>query len=789
MDSRVSFLYVLIILLWCVDVTGAVHEGEEATVLTAFMIDEPVVIDGVADETAWNEARDLVIPIVDGKVGDVEVVMKALYDEDYIYFYVQWPDPTQSDTIFWNYSNGTWYPPAKTTEDIFSLFWNINESVRGYNIAGCSVTCHADRMRTNRPGEIIDYWKWKAEKGNPTGYTWDGFLDDTLVEDEYITNPHGVRILKTWQAHKMDEAGEGYEEEQENAVKVGADYIGPRYYTYLTDRTGHLTADNLKEVTYKNGIPTNIPQGLDVPFYISERPSKSAGDIDSRATYSDGMWLLELKRRLVTGNPDDVQFDTNKLYWFSIAINDDSHGAANDGRGQGHSISLLAKTLEFGGLGLEEVAKMGLLKDYLTTAKAYVVRDEVGLAASEINYAIALFQESGDEIAFQDPALYLHIKDDFTQAKRVPTVENIDALIMEVDRLIATLQGKRIPPEATLTQTFLVIWGTIQVYVFIILAIMASYPLYRSIKIGQKKVFKKMSILLFLVMVPMVLEGLGRVGTLLGISFLHGFSFMTSEFATLLWAWLMFLALFFARAGFGEIDRNIHLLEEHRALLRVKVKERTKEAEEARTFLEGVFNGIGEGVVVLDKDYNIISVNKAYLEMVGRPKDEVAGSHCYEMSHHRDSPCEDQEHHCPVRETFKSKRPSQALHTHYDRHGKEMYVEVSSYPLIDRNSKVKYVIESVIDITDKKKLEMETLRARDETIKQMRRHEDYVFDVADGLRNPLQVFMNHLAEFDTTNFSGDQAKSFDVILEALRLVEQNIKRLTKREGRENYGKP
>jgi PAS domain S-box-containing protein len=769
--------------------TATYDGGGEGTILTAELVSEPITIDGTASEPAWSRARPIRIPVVDGKVGDVDVEMRALYDFDYVYFFIEWPDPTKSDTILWNYSDGRWLPPSKTTEDMFTIFWNIEESVRGYNIAGCSITCHADRMRTNRPGELIDYWKWKAEKGNPTGYMWDGYLDDTLVEeDEYIVTPSGRKVLKTWHAHKMDETTPDYVEEQQNAVlDESGRYMGPRYYSTGEDPT-HLSSQDIGkravEVRYINGTPESFSAPAGVPFYISERPLGSAGDIDARGTYSDEKWHLEIMRKLVTGHPDDVQFDTTKLYWFSIAVNDDSHGAANAGRGQGHSISLLAKTLEFGGSGSYAVGHMGLVRDYLTTARVYTARGDGGLAASEIGYALVLFEDIEDETSSADPELYIHIKDHFTLAKRVPSQENIDALIRDADLLILTLQGKRIPPKPSLFQTLLVLWGRVQLYVFIFLAALVLYPIYRTIQTGRKPVFRKMSIFLFLVMTPVFLEGLGRLGAALGIPFLYRFSFMTSEYATLLWAWLMFVALLVARAGFGEMDRNIATLEGRKTWLENKVRERTEELEETKTFLESIFNGIGEGVIVLDRDYKIISANKEYLRMVNRSEEEVLGKYCYQISHLRDTRCSGDEHHCPVLETFENAVPSRAIHTHYDKAGGEVYVEVSSYPIMDSKGKVKYVIESIINITEKKRLEEETLWAKDEIIRQMKYHEEYVFDVADRLRNPLQVFSGLLEDFDTSNFTDEQKREFHEIQKASGLVGENIKKLTKRDYRE-----
>jgi len=193
----------VLVLLLAFPAAGSVEEY--SSILTVERTDTPPVIDGVAGEDAWETANFLLVPVVDGKVGDVDVRIKALYDNEYIYFYVTWPDPTQSDTIVWRYNGTAWVPPAKTTEDIFTFFWNIQDSVKGFNVAGCAVTCHGDRMRTNAPEERVDYWKWQAAKTGPAGYAWDGYLDNTLVlNDTFVEEYTHYSGVKKWHAHKQD---------------------------------------------------------------------------------------------------------------------------------------------------------------------------------------------------------------------------------------------------------------------------------------------------------------------------------------------------------------------------------------------------------------------------------------------------------------------------------------------------------------------------------------------------------------------------------------------------------
>jgi K+-sensing histidine kinase KdpD len=66
--------------------------------------------------------------------------------------------------------------------------------------------------------------------------------------------------------------------------------------------------------------------------------------------------------------------------------------------------------------------------------------------------------------------------------------------------------------------------------------------------------------------------------------------------------------------------------------------------------------------------------------------------------------------------------------------------------------------------------------------KTLNRHESYIFSVADGLRNPLQVFLGNIESMDTSNFTEEQKRVFHDIKKAARRLEANIANLTDRRG-------
>jgi hypothetical protein len=571
------------ILLTTATVTGA---EEQSTLLSAERINESITIDGYSNESSWKNAKVLRVPIFDGKIGNVDVLIKALYDEENIYLYFNWPDSSQSDKLLWRYSGTSWIPPISSDQDILTLFFNIDGSTDGFDIAGCAITCHADRMHTNGPTEAVDMWKWYAAYANAVGYMTDEFLDDTLVIGEKIKPGYSnVEIDKTWQSHKLDAVVLGYVEERKNTkTDKDGNYIGPRFYEpdATGDDTYYLTAGEIEEgeaVEFSTldqlNDGSNIPVNFTVSGYIQEQPEASAGDIGAKGVYIDGWWYLEIKRKLVTRNLDDVQFNTAKTYRFSIAVNDNSRGSANTGIGHGHSISLVAKTLEFGGTGSEEVVQLALIRDYLVTSKAYVNRDERGLALSTISDALVVFNRIRDPMADLDPELFIKIRNNFVASRRDPSLENINALTDNVDLATLTFQGKREPPEASLWLNILALWGKYGIYAFVALSILAIYPIYRMLKIIKKPQFHNLGLFMLIVISPILLEGIGRLSAILKIPLLQNFSFTTSESVTIFWVAGMYIALFLGRIGFNEIDNLLKSLGRSKEELETRVEERT----------------------------------------------------------------------------------------------------------------------------------------------------------------------------------------------------------------------
>ncbi len=141
-----------------------------------------------------------------------------------------------------------------------------------------------------------------------------------------------------------------------------------------------------------------------------------------------------------------------------------------------------------------------------------------------------------------------------------------------------------------------------------------------------------------------------------------------------------------------------------------------KRAEEAlrrsEEMTRSVLNSVDEGFIVVDRDYTILTANRAYCGQLGLPSDHVVGKHCFSVSHKRTGPCHAYGDECAVRRVFETGEPHTSYHRHRDAEGNILYVETKAFPLKDASGNIISAIESISNITEKHLLEEERLKTQ-----------------------------------------------------------------------------
>jgi len=97
--------------------------------------------------------------------------------------------------------------------------------------------------------------------------------------------------------------------------------------------------------------------------------------------------------------------------------------------------------------------------------------------------------------------------------------------------------------------------------------------------------------------------------------------------------------------------------------------------------------------IVMDAEYRIVAANRAYAEAFGQ-RGDVAGRHCYEVSHHFKAPCDQAGEPCPLRMSQESGEVQRVLHLHHTARGEE-HVDVETTPIRDEAGNIIYFVETM----------------------------------------------------------------------------------------------
>lgn len=127
------------------------------------------------------------------------------------------------------------------------------------------------------------------------------------------------------------------------------------------------------------------------------------------------------------------------------------------------------------------------------------------------------------------------------------------------------------------------------------------------------------------------------------------------------------------------------------------LREKNLQLQQARDYLQGVFDTVGVGISIVDNDLRIIKCNERQKELLVKDTDNVEGRHCYEVYCGIDSPPLI----CPAIETIERNR--EVFLKEVTKKGRIFQINTS--PLKDKNGNITGVVEVSVDITDKKKTE------------------------------------------------------------------------------------
>ncbi len=140
-------------------------------------------------------------------------------------------------------------------------------------------------------------------------------------------------------------------------------------------------------------------------------------------------------------------------------------------------------------------------------------------------------------------------------------------------------------------------------------------------------------------------------------------------------------------------------LRNQKNLLEEMVRERTRELKDQKRFLQDIFDGIQDGLLVLDTDMNIVQAN-TWIKNRCDDTIPIVGTKCHKAFQKKESLCPG----CPVVQILTTGKIRMGT-IHYCSDNLSEWLEVSAFPFKDDTGTLRGVIVYMKNVTDRKKAE------------------------------------------------------------------------------------
>jgi hypothetical protein len=200
-------------------------------------------------------------------LAEANLTIKAVYTDDRIYVLASFPDPDENRT----HKTQIWVPDqdryrtGADREDTFVIKWSMEPGAIDL------------RVDADQPYKA-DIWFWKAHRTDPNGYA-----DDKMHVYSALEGPNSKTV------------------------------ISKRGLRFFLDRPGDTGRS-----AYKTMVQSEHA-GDTIPFFESRQPKGSRADVRAKGVWRDGTWTVEFSRKLVTNNPDDIQFNVDQAYQLGVS--------------------------------------------------------------------------------------------------------------------------------------------------------------------------------------------------------------------------------------------------------------------------------------------------------------------------------------------------------------------------------------------------------------------------------------------------------------------------------------
>jgi PAS domain S-box-containing protein len=198
--------------------------------------------------------------------------------------------------------------------------------------------------------------------------------------------------------------------------------------------------------------------------------------------------------------------------------------------------------------------------------------------------------------------------------------------------------------------------------------------------------------------------------------------------------------------------------------------------EDTEHYLETLFDSVDDGIIVINKDHEVIRVNKSFLKMMGLTEDKVMNKTCHEVLY--GSRISDQQNDiCEINTLLRTKQPVRFTHQ-IDSYEDKKIFEINASIFQDKQRSPN-IIMVLREITQQKKLEeelkdsYEELRLTYSKLKELyTMKEHFISNVSHELRTPLTSVLGYTELLLEEKITDEQRHKLEIIL-------RNSKRLAR----------
>lgn len=104
--------------------------------------------------------------------------------------------------------------------------------------------------------------------------------------------------------------------------------------------------------------------------------------------------------------------------------------------------------------------------------------------------------------------------------------------------------------------------------------------------------------------------------------------------------------------------------------------------------LNSLVNSHEKPFLVIDKNYRILAVNKAYQQTYATSNNNAVGKYCYQLSHGKDRPCNHDGEECPHEHIFNTGESKTCMQDHRESDDHRHQLKVSAFPLRGSNDEL-----------------------------------------------------------------------------------------------------